>query len=80
MTPKQLRDVAHIMMGNDGKAVGSSVGLVVQGTVLDHVNVIAMEDAFRDWRADNSHALSLDGAGDVVSLYFALATAASQKS
>jgi hypothetical protein len=44
------------------------------------VNLDALEQAFRNWRANNSHALELDGVGDVYALLVVLmASAAKQK-
>lgn len=42
--------------------------------------VSRLDEAFRQWRSENSHALELDGTGDVYALLAALVSAASQKS
>lgn len=38
-----------------------------------------LDEAFRSWQAENSHALELGGTGDVYALLLALLSAASQK-
>ena len=35
----------------------------------------ALDDAFRDWRAENNHALELGGTGDVLGLLARLSAA-----